>query len=170
MADSKWLTGWLVMMIIVEGDHVRLMRVIDMARAGVCSCMRLCRRCYGIDVEPPHPGSCLFTEPLENDCPGFVDYFNVGPSEDNCASCIPESAHAEEVVCEGAHDVAVFDAQWQIWEEEFGLPNGLNALAIGNVDRCVWCIGGESCCRGLAVAVVRACPCVSDGSEVVVVM
>ena len=170
MADSKWLTGWLVMMIIVEGDDVRLMRVIDMARAGVCSCMCLRRRCYGIDVEPPHPGSRLFTEPLENDCPGFVDYFNVGPGEDNCASCIAESAHAEEVVCEGAHDVAVFGARWQIWEEEFGLPNGLNALAIGNVDRCGWCIGGKSCCRGPAVAVVMACPCVRNGSEVVVVM
>ncbi len=59
---------------------------------------------------------------------------------------------------------------WQIWEEEFGLPNGLNALAIGNVDCCGWWIGGESCCRGLAVAVVMACPCVSNGSEVVVVM
>ncbi len=99
MADSKWLTGWLVVMIIVKGDDVRLMRVIDMARAGVCSCMCLRRRCCGIDVEPPHPGSRLFTEPLENDCPGFVDYFNVGPGEDNCASCISELAHAEEVVC-----------------------------------------------------------------------
>jgi hypothetical protein len=72
--------------------------------------------------------------------------------------------------CEGAHDVAVFGARWQIWEEEFGLPNGLNALAIGDVDHCGWCIGGESCCRCLVVAVVMACPCVSDGSEVVVVM
>ncbi len=87
MVDSKWLTGWLVMMIIVEGDDVRLMRVIDMARAGVCSCMCFRWWCYGIDVEPPHPGSCLFTEPLENDCPGFVDYFNLSPGEDNCASC-----------------------------------------------------------------------------------
>ncbi len=99
-------------MIIVERDDVRLMRVIDMARAGVCSCMCLRRQCCGIDVEPPHPGSRLFTEPLENDCPSFVDYFNVGPGEDNSASCIAESAHAEEVVCEGAHDVAVFGARW----------------------------------------------------------
>ncbi len=86
MGDSKWLTGWEVMMIIVKGDDVRLMRVIDIARAGVCSCMCLRRRCCGIDVEPPHPGSRLFTEPLENDCPSFVDYFDLGPGEDNCAS------------------------------------------------------------------------------------
>jgi len=102
--------------------------------------------------------------------PVSVDYFNVGPGEDNCASRIEELAHAEEVVCEGAHDVAVFSARWQIREEEFGLPNGLGAIAIGNVDRRGWCIGGEVGGLSLVVAVVMACPSVCDGCEAVVVM
>ena len=50
------------------------------------------------------------------------------------------------------------------------MPNGLNACAVGNVECCGWRIVGESCGRGPAMAVVMACSCVRDDSEVVVGM
>ena len=66
--------------------------------------------------------------------------------------------------------MTVFSAQWQVWEQEFGLTNGLDAFPIGNINRCWRCIGGEVGGRGPAMAVVMACSRVGDGSEVVVVM
>ena len=43
--------------------------------------------------------------------PFFFDNFYVRASEDYCASCVAESAHAEQVVGERAHDVTVFGSR-----------------------------------------------------------
>ena len=66
--------------------------------------------------------------------------------------------------------MAVFGAQCKMWEKEFGLPNGLDAVAVGNVYRPRWFIGGECGARGSAVAVVMACSRVSNGNKVAVIM
>ena len=91
---------WLVLQIIIKWDDVRLMGLLCMAGCGVCSCIGLPWWWFGIDVEPPHFGSCLFLESVENDYLGFANHFHVGSCEDKCAPCIGKSAHAEEVVGE----------------------------------------------------------------------
>ena len=48
---------------------------------------------------------------MENECSSFSDYFDVSVSEDDCASSIAESAHAEQVVGERAHDVTDFSSR-----------------------------------------------------------
>ena len=88
---------WLVFQIIVKWDDMRLMGLMYMAGCGVRGCIGLLWWWIGIDVEPPHSGSRLFMDSLENDCSGFAYYFHAGFSEDNCASCVAKSDHAEEV-------------------------------------------------------------------------
>ena len=82
----------------------------------MCSCIGPSRLLCGVDVETPHLGARLFTEPLYNNNPGAADYLDVGFSEYDFASFVAESADADEVVCEGTHDVAVFGARWQMWK------------------------------------------------------
>ncbi len=64
-----------------------------------------------MDVELPHFGPCLFPVSLENDCTCFVNDFDVGVSEDHCASCIAEFDYAEQVVGKGCHDMAVLGSR-----------------------------------------------------------
>ena len=50
------------------------------------------------------------------------------------------------------------------------MPSGSYVLAIGDVNCSRRCTGGEGVSGSSAMAVVMACPRVSDGLEVVVVM
>ncbi len=69
--------------------------------------MRLCWGCcivglrwwvVWMDVKLPHVGPCLFPVSLEDDCPFFVDDFDIGGSECHFTSCVAEFAHAKQVV------------------------------------------------------------------------
>jgi hypothetical protein len=62
--------------------------------------MSFCWWLVCINVEPTHFCPCLFPESVENECSIFAKYFDVGASEDDCASCIAEFSHAEQVVGE----------------------------------------------------------------------
>ena len=103
---------WLVLLIIIAWDDVRLMGLMCVAGCGMRSYIGLPWWWFGIDVEPPHSGSHLFPESMENECPGFAKYFHVKCCEDNCASCVAKFAHAEKVVGELTHNVAVLGSRW----------------------------------------------------------
>ena len=66
--------------------------------------------------------------------------------------------------------MAVFSARWQMWEEEFSLSNGHDAVSVGNADRRWWCIVVAGGHWGSAMAVVMAHSSVGNGSEIGVVM
>ncbi len=89
----------------------------------MCCCIGSGQWWCGVDVEPPHTGSCLFPKPLKIDSTGAVDNLEICVGEDYLAVCVAESPYAEKVVGEGTHDVAIFGACGYVREEESGVSN-----------------------------------------------
>ena len=56
--------------------------------------------------------SLKFAKSLEDEIVVFVEHFYVCAGENNCASCVTEQTHAEEVVLKFVHDLTGVGPLW----------------------------------------------------------
>jgi hypothetical protein len=125
---------------------------------------------WWFEVEPPHSGAGGLTKAIEDDFPIFVDDGDGELSEGDCAVCVAEDAHAEEVVDEVGHDVHIGSAVWEVGKHEVAGGHGGAGVAVGEADHGGRRVVVALCNWSIGVAVVVAGACVGDGGEVWIVM
>lgn len=100
--------GWhVVLVVIVEGDDMWVVVI------GCWTCLQCSMWDRGVDIETPHTGSCRFTESFQYKCSGTVEDVDFGLGEGDRAIGVTKLSHAEEVVGESVHDVAIIGAWWE---------------------------------------------------------